>query len=67
MVIREPGNKESGGNIQKECFVCEARERSRRETRMASVHYSFPLDPTIIQFLSLDSSEISLKPNVSYN
>ena len=34
---------------------------------MASVHYSFPLDPIIIQFLSLDSSEISLKPKVSYN
>ena len=34
---------------------------------MALVHYSFPLNPTIIQFLSLDSYKISLKPKVSYN
>lgn len=31
------------------------------------IHDTFFLDPTIIQFLSLDFSEISLKPKVPYN
>lgn len=43
-----------------------ARERRRREARVALVHDSFPLDSTVVQLLSLGISEISLKPKVPY-
>lgn len=57
VVIREPSNREEDrGNMQNEGFDGVAREK-RRKAREALIHDNFLLDPTIIQFLSLDFSE----------